>query len=87
MVDEICADPPKRCDAGNIQRSDGSHDYNPDSKAEFKVRPRLVLTHSPSDYMLDHEMTSALARAAAFGAPVPNFLLGRTRAAGQDTQA
>src|SRR5689334_317229 len=38
------------------------------------VRPRIVLTHSPADYMLDHEMTSTLARAAAFAAPVPNFL-------------
>ena len=38
------------------------------------VRPRLVLTHSPADYMLDHEMTSTLTRAAAFAAPVPNFL-------------
>ena len=25
-----------------------------------EVRPRLVLTHSPADYMLDHEMTSTL---------------------------
>ena len=40
------------------------------------VRPRIVLTHSPADYMLDHEMTSTLARAAVFGAPVPNFLAG-----------
>jgi N-acetylglucosamine malate deacetylase 1 len=39
-----------------------------------EVRPRLVLTHSPADYMLDHEMTSSLARAAAFAAPIPNFL-------------
>ncbi len=38
------------------------------------VRPRIVLTHSPADYMLDHEMTSTLVRAAVFGAPVPNFL-------------
>src|SRR5204863_9922855 len=38
------------------------------------VRPRLVLTHSPADYMLDHEMTSTLVRAATFAAPVPNFL-------------
>ena len=38
------------------------------------VRPRVVLTHSPADYMLDHEMTSVLARAAAFAAPIPNFL-------------
>jgi len=38
------------------------------------VRPRIVLTHSPADYMLDHEMTSVLVRAAVFGAPAPNFL-------------
>ncbi len=40
------------------------------------VRPRIVLTHSPADYMLDHEMTSTLVRAAAFGAPAPNFFAG-----------
>jgi LmbE family N-acetylglucosaminyl deacetylase len=39
-----------------------------------QVRPQIVLTHSPADYMLDHEMTSSLARAAAFAASVPNFL-------------
>lgn len=37
------------------------------------VKPSIVLTHSPSDYMLDHEMTSMNARAAVFAAPVPNF--------------
>jgi LmbE family N-acetylglucosaminyl deacetylase len=42
-----------------------------------QVRPRIVLTHSPADYMLDHEMTSTVVRAAAFGAPVPNFLADR----------
>src|SRR5713226_5712526 len=42
-----------------------------------EVRPRIVLTHSPADYMLDHEVTSTLARAAAFGAPVPNFFRDR----------
>ncbi len=36
------------------------------------VRPRVVLTHSPSDYMLDHEQISLVARAATFGAPIPN---------------
>lgn len=46
-----------------------------------EVRPRLVLTHSPSDYMLDHEMTSTLVRAATFAAPVPNFLRDRGHAA------
>jgi LmbE family N-acetylglucosaminyl deacetylase len=45
-----------------------------------EVRPDLVLTHSPADYMLDHETTSTLARAAAFGAPAPNFFAGRGHA-------
>src|SRR5262249_754344 len=38
-----------------------------------RVRPRIVLTHSPDDYHLDHEMTSKVVRAAAFAAPVPLF--------------
>ncbi len=42
-----------------------------------EVRPTVVLTHSPADYMLDHEVTSAVVRAAAFAAPIPNFLAGR----------
>jgi LmbE family N-acetylglucosaminyl deacetylase len=42
-----------------------------------QLQPRIVLTHSPADYMLDHEMTSTLARAAAFAAPAPNFLADR----------
>ena len=36
-----------------------------------QVRPRMVLTHSPADYMLDHEMTSTLVRAAAFARRPP----------------
>lgn len=39
-----------------------------------QVRPAIVITHSPADYMPDHEMTSYVARAAAFAAPVPNYL-------------
>ncbi|GIW81894.1 MAG: PIG-L domain-containing protein [Gemmatales bacterium] len=39
-----------------------------------EVRPRIVITHSPSDYMLDHEATSTITRGATFGAPAPNFL-------------
>jgi LmbE family N-acetylglucosaminyl deacetylase len=39
-----------------------------------EIRPRMVLTHSPADYMLDHEITSTLVRAAVFAAPIPNFL-------------
>jgi LmbE family N-acetylglucosaminyl deacetylase len=41
------------------------------------VRPSIVLTHSPADYMVDHEMTSLIVRAAVFGAPIPNFLADR----------
>jgi LmbE family N-acetylglucosaminyl deacetylase len=37
-----------------------------------RVRPDLVITHSPADYMLDHEETSRIARAACFNAPIPN---------------
>ncbi|MBI2807345.1 MAG: PIG-L family deacetylase [Planctomycetes bacterium] len=41
------------------------------------VQPGIVLTHSPADYMLDHEMTSTITRAAAFAAPIPNFMSER----------
>src|SRR5207302_9826493 len=41
------------------------------------VQPGIVVTHSPADYMLDHEMTSTITRAAAFAAPIPNFLAER----------
>ena len=41
------------------------------------VQPSIILTHSPADYMLDHEMTSAITRAAAFAGPIPNFLADR----------
>ncbi len=43
------------------------------------VRPRVVFTHSPDDYHLDHEQTSKLVRAATFAAPIPNFLHGPGR--------
>jgi LmbE family N-acetylglucosaminyl deacetylase len=46
-----------------------------------EVQPRVVLTHSPADYMLDHETTSTVVRAAAFGAPIPNFFRDRDHAA------
>jgi LmbE family N-acetylglucosaminyl deacetylase len=42
-----------------------------------EVQPRIVITHSASDYMPDHEMTSYVTRAAAFAAPAPNFLQDR----------
>ncbi len=36
------------------------------------VRPRLVITHSPVDYMVDHEQTSRIVRAACFNSTIPN---------------
>ena len=38
-----------------------------------KVKPSVILTHSPSDYMEDHMSTSRLAVTAAFIRGVPNF--------------
>jgi LmbE family N-acetylglucosaminyl deacetylase len=37
------------------------------------VRPAIVLTHSPQDYMEDHTNTSRLAVTAAFARGMPNF--------------
>lgn len=37
-----------------------------------RVHPQIVFTHSPQDYLLDHEVTSQLVRAACFAASVPN---------------
>jgi len=38
-----------------------------------RVRPDLVITASPVDYMCDHEAASELVRDACFGAPAPNY--------------
>lgn len=38
-----------------------------------KVRPNIVLTHSPEDYMEDHMETCRLAVTAAFSKGMPNF--------------
>lgn len=45
------------------------------------VEAELVLTHSPVDYMVDHETTSRLCQTACFGAMAPNFRTGARRAA------
>lgn len=37
------------------------------------LRPEVVLTASPSDYLCDHEATSTLVRDACFAASVPNY--------------
>jgi len=38
-----------------------------------RARPRIVLTHSPEDYMEDHMNTARLAVTAAFARGMPNF--------------
>ncbi|MGI8960242.1 MAG: PIG-L deacetylase family protein [Bryobacteraceae bacterium] len=38
-----------------------------------QVRPQVVLTSSPEDYLCDHEATSQLVRDACFGAALPNY--------------
>ncbi|OHB78840.1 MAG: hypothetical protein A2W31_17450 [Planctomycetes bacterium RBG_16_64_10] len=38
-----------------------------------EVQPTLMFAHPPHDYLIDHEVTSALARNAAFFAGVPNL--------------
>lgn len=38
-----------------------------------RVQPRIVLTHSPEDYMEDHMNTSRLAVSAAFARGITNF--------------
>lgn len=37
-----------------------------------RVRPGMVITHNPADYMVDHEEISRVARATCFNAPIPN---------------
>jgi N-acetylglucosamine malate deacetylase 1 len=45
------------------------------------VKPSIVLTHSPQDYMEDHMNTSRLAVTAAFARGMPNFVTTPKRAA------
>ncbi|MDQ6705415.1 MAG: PIG-L family deacetylase, partial [Acidobacteriota bacterium] len=40
------------------------------------VRPDLIFTSSPADYLSDHEMTSRLVRDACFAATIPNYATG-----------
>lgn len=39
-----------------------------------RVRPRIVLTHSPEDYMEDHMNTARLAVSAAFAHGIPHYV-------------
>jgi len=47
-----------------------------------EVKPRIVLTHSPQDYMEDHTNTCRLAVTAAFARGMPNFKTTPARPAG-----
>ena len=51
------------------------------TEAVRAANPTLVLTHSPVDYMVDHETTSRLCQTACFGAMAPNFCTGVRSAA------
>lgn len=46
-----------------------------------QVDPTLVFTHSPTDYMVDHENASRLCQTACFGALAPNYHTGFRKAA------
>jgi LmbE family N-acetylglucosaminyl deacetylase len=65
--------------------------YNDDSsnrqitRLVREIDPWLVITHSPQDYMSDHETTSLLVRNACFNAPIPNYRT--TTPAGAETAA
>jgi LmbE family N-acetylglucosaminyl deacetylase len=39
-----------------------------------EVEPEILLTHSPQDYMEDHQNTARLAAGAAFARGMPNFV-------------
>src|SRR2546427_8251896 len=47
-----------------------------------EVKPRIVLTHAPHDYMEDHVNTSRLAVTAAFTRGMPNFKSAPARPVG-----
>jgi LmbE family N-acetylglucosaminyl deacetylase len=47
-----------------------------------EVKPRIVLTHPPQDYMEDHTNTCRLAVTAAFARGMPNFKTSPSRAVG-----
>jgi N-acetylglucosamine malate deacetylase 1 len=50
------------------------------------VAPDIVFTHSPVDYLVDHETTSILGRNACFYAPVPNYDTSQFTQSGPSSQ-
>lgn len=51
-----------------------------------KVEPDIVLTHSPQDYMKDHEITADLLWDACFNASVPNYITNQPNPARPTTE-
>jgi LmbE family N-acetylglucosaminyl deacetylase len=51
-----------------------------------RTDPAIVFTHSPCDYMVDHETTSRICQTACFGACAPNYRTGARQPA-KPTQA
>jgi LmbE family N-acetylglucosaminyl deacetylase len=43
-----------------------------------RIRPVVVFTHSPSDYMVDHEVTSKITQTACFAAGMRNIETGNS---------
>lgn len=43
-----------------------------------KIRPSIVFTHNPSDYMIDHETTSKIVQTACFSVGIKNMEITET---------
>ncbi len=61
-----------------LDERDGLVTYNPATIQKAidlcrRVTPSLIFTHAPKDYMMDHEQTSMVARAASFVHGAPNI--------------
>jgi LmbE family N-acetylglucosaminyl deacetylase len=59
-----------------------------DNKTRFKtvelvrrIDPDIVITHSPEDYMMDHQLTADLMWDACFNAPIPNYVTNQANPA------
>lgn len=46
-----------------------------------RVDPDIVITHSPEDYMIDHQLTADLMWDACFNASVPNYITNQANPA------
>ena len=49
------------------------HSVNKTTSLIRQIKPSLVFTHSPNDYMVDHEMTSKIVQTACFSTGIMNL--------------